>query len=505
METIDELRECVSDDMSTYCKKERNTYFNHNTMKNSYKKSTEKFPPRWIERMKSIIPHTEWDTFLEHCTDPLPKTIRIINITKNNNFELKKTSIQNAFFYNSPTPIGKTIPHFCGEWYSSSLSSLLAVECLDPKPNEKILDMCASPGSKTTFIADKMENTGVLIANEIKRARIPALQQNILRMGVHNTIITQYDATQLPDFFGEEFDRILLDAPCSGDGFGRKDKNFYRTLWKEKNITFCAQLQKKLITSAFEMLNLGGEMIYSTCTGAPEENEMIVQFLLDTYPEAELIPITLANIPHTNGIHTFEEQEICTNKTASLTYRFYPHLRNTEWDSEFFFIARIRKKELTQRSFTPPDIPSSPYQKLKKNQRAEIISFLSKTFGIDRTLFGSQSILEYNETFILAAPDISWLLKRIKAEFVGLPLLEKGIITNHFAIHFGKQSQKNTIIVSPEEGTRFLYGYTVEAHSQNNITHPEQVLIRTQDHCLGFGKRINQSIKNKLDRWRILH
>lgn len=475
-------------------------------MTSSPKKSTEKLPARFLERMQEIIPSQEWDDFLNKCMDPLPKTIRTTQkFKKSGLWNIHPVpSLPSTYFFQEMFPIGKTISHFCGDCFSSSLSSLLAVEVLNPQPHEKILDMCASPGSKTTAIAERMENTGTLIANEVKPPRLKALHQNIERMGVYNTITTQYDARNLPQFFGEEFNRVLLDAPCSGEGFGRKDPLFYKNTWKEKNIFLCAQLQKQLILSAFEMLELNGEMIYSTCTAAPEENEMVVQHLLDTYPEAEIIPITLS-VPHTNGIDTFFDQKICSKEVAQSSCRLYPHQRSSEWDSEFFFLARIRKKELIQRSFDPPPLPNSPYEKLKKNKRAEIITQLFKQYGIPKESFHGSVFLEKNNDIFLSSPDLSWFLRRIKGQQSGLHIFNRETgITSNLAIHFGSHATEKVFHISEKsEADKFLAGYTLFLTENHTFIHGDIIIITFENKALGIGKVIQNTLKNKLDRWRI--
>lgn len=474
-------------------------------MNDSNDSLSQKFSPAWLERMQSIIPKDQWNRFLEACIEPLPKTIRTKKVFKNKgSWNLSPVAeIPEAHFLHSDITLGKTIPHYIGEAYSATLSSLLAVHILDPQPDEKILDMCAAPGSKTTFISDRMNNTGTLIANEMKPNRSHILKQNINRMGCWNTLTTQKDARDLPDFFHEEFDRILLDAPCSSEGYGRKDAKFYTHTWKEKNIEYTAQLQKQLITAAFEMLQIGGEMLYSTCTAAPEENEMVVQHLLDTYSEAELIPIDLGAIPHTDGISTFREQKICSDKVAQSVKRLYPHLQSGEWNSEFFFLAKIKKTELTRRSFHEPDIPSSPYEKLKKNKTAEILTILRKRYGIEREHFKGTALLEKNNIIYLSTPDLSWFLKRIKAQHVGIPLFnrETGILTD-FAIHFGSFATHNVLELTEEQKEKFLYGYDLLL-PDFDFEHGQEIIVRFEGTALGYGKFVQGKLKNKLDRWRV--
>lgn len=475
------------------------------------KKSLEKhFPAQWIERMKEIIPEGEREDFWASSISPLPKTVRIRgDVSSFDGYDLRDIAqIPEAKFITLPPdkPLGKLIPHFTGQMYAASLSSLLAVHLLDPRPEEKILDMCASPGSKSTFIAERMEQTGLLIANELKGNRLPALKQNLDRMGVRNTLVTQKDGTDLPTFFGEEFDKILLDAPCSGDSNGRKDEKFFIKKWREKNIALLSSLQKKLIVSAFEMLKIDGELLYSTCTASPEENEAVIQYLLDTYPDhAEIVPLNLPKIPHKKGVSSFFEQKICSEKTASAVLRLYPHLKNEKWDSEFFFLARIRKKNLTQRSFSPPMISTSPYEILKKNKKAEIITLLRKNYGIDPEPLKKLTFLERENNIYVNTSLASSYLKRTHTLRPGLLIYhrEKGI-TTAFTHHLAQTATQQIYDTSPEDCIKFLYGYDLFLPDNHPFKNGQQILIRYKSTFLGNGKVVGKKLKNKLDKKEVL-
>lgn len=514
------------------------------------------FHPQWLNRMRQIIPQDEWETFLKSARSPLPKTVRITeNVElpegysfsevaeipearfihfegyrnqKNKNGTSKKCcnsrredksktnrtqppydesllGSQQRSTHFTEVPIGKTLGHFTGRMYAASLSSLLSVHILDPHPNEKIIDMCAAPGSKTTFIAQRMKNTGALIANELKASRIPSLRQNLDRMGIQNTIVVQGDGNNLPDTFTEEFDRILLDAPCSGDSFGRKDPKFFKSTWKEHHILPLANLQKDLIVSAFEMLKLKGEMVYSTCTAAPEENEAVIQYLCEQYPdEVEIRPVDLGNIPFRRGITHFNGEKICSEKIASSVCRLLPHLTTDTWDSEFFFIAKIRKKELIQRPFVKPFCPPSPYETLKKNSKAEIFARYRKTYGIANTHYEKKAIIERNNDRFLTTPDLPYFLKRIKAAHVGLKMSnkEKGI-TTQFAQHFGRFASKNVYTLNDEESIKFLHGYDIRL-PEPLFEHGTEVIMMHNNIALGHAKSVKNILKNKLGKNEIL-
>ncbi|MGV8086186.1 MAG: NOL1/NOP2/sun family putative RNA methylase [Candidatus Woesearchaeota archaeon] len=238
--------------------------------------------------------------------------------------------------------IGNLIEHHLGYVYVQEAASMIPPIILDPKPGEMILDMCAAPGSKTTQIAMYMENKGILMANDVAGARLRALGMNMQRCGVSNAVITmmqehkfQRIATQNPEF---KFDRILVDAPCSGTGTIRKS---LRTIlmWNPLGITKLSKIQKNLIDVAFNLLKPNGVMVYSTCTIEPEENEVVVSYLLDKYPNAELEDIdnVALGINRTNSITKFQDLHIRPEVEKCL--RIHPY----DNDTEGFFVARIRK------------------------------------------------------------------------------------------------------------------------------------------------------------------
>ena len=236
-----------------------------------------------------------------------------------------------------PGELGRALEHLLGYYYIQEIASMLPVLVLNPKKGERVLDLCASPGSKTTQSAARMENSGLLIANEVKIGRIKILASNTERCGVMNMIMTRRDGIALCRHFKEEnilFDKILLDAPCSGEGTIRSTP---RTLemWNLKTIENISKLQKSLISSAISILKPKGELIYSTCTHAPEENEEVIDFALKNF-DVKTEKINLP-IKTREGITKWKDNKY--SKDVKLSCRIYPQDANTEG----FFIAKLRK------------------------------------------------------------------------------------------------------------------------------------------------------------------
>ena len=258
-----------------------------------------------------------------------------------------------------PGELGRALEHLLGYYYIQELASMLPVIALKPsvynsdylksnnnsfcereqKENELVLDLCSAPGSKTTQTASEMQNSGTIIANEVSLGRIKILASNLERCGVTNTIITKKDGIAFCKKCKKEkiyFDKILVDAPCSGEGTLRSSYKTY-LMWNIKNIGSLSRIQKQLATSAFEILKPNGEMIYSTCTHAPEENEEIVDYLLNTFKDKIKLQELSLPIKPRQGITKWE------NKTFSSQVkkcaRIYPQDNNTEG----FFIAKFQR------------------------------------------------------------------------------------------------------------------------------------------------------------------
>lgn len=240
-----------------------------------------------------------------------------------------------------PGELGRSTEHLLGYYYIQELASMLPIIALKPKPHEKILDLCASPGSKTTQTASEMNNTGLIIANEKSLGRIKILASNLERCGVTNTIITRGDGIKLCENFLKEkikFDKILVDAPCSGEGTLRSTPATYK-MWNINTINALSKLQKKMFAAAFEILKIGGEIIYSTCTHAPEEDEEIADFVLREFGNKIKIEkiILPEELKPRRGISKWKDKEYLEDVKYSC--RIYPQDNNTEG----FFITKFVK------------------------------------------------------------------------------------------------------------------------------------------------------------------
>lgn len=240
-----------------------------------------------------------------------------------------------GFYYNEDMPFGKHPFHEAGVYYIQEPSAMTPVSYLEAKPNEKILDLCAAPGGKSTQIASYMDNKGLLVCNEIHPARAKILSENIERMGIQNALVTNETPKRLSEVFGEYFDRILVDAPCSGEGMFRKNVEACSE-WSLENVRICADRQDEILDCADLMLRSGGRLVYSTCTFAPEENEGSVARFLDRHPEYEIVQI--AKYEGMSGGRAEWTGDLRAENIED-TVRLFPHLI----DGEGHYLAVLQK------------------------------------------------------------------------------------------------------------------------------------------------------------------
>jgi len=238
--------------------------------------------------------------------------------------------------YNSTVPIGATPEYLAGHYMLQGASSMLPVMALAPQENERVLDMCAAPGGKTSYISSLMKNSGVVVANDAKAERLKSLVANCHRLGIANTLVCNYDGRSFPKVMGG-FDRVLLDAPCSGTGVISKDEAV-KINKSDKDIQRCSHVQKELLLAAIDSVDAksktGGYIVYSTCSIMVEENEWVVEYALNR----RNVRLVSTGIDFgKEGYTRYRDKRF--HHTMSQTRRFYPHTQNMDG----FFVAKFVK------------------------------------------------------------------------------------------------------------------------------------------------------------------
>lgn len=316
----------------------------------------EQIKPIFEKRFRELLKtDEEYNKFIEYILKPQRKSFRINTLNNNPKqiYEsLKQKGLEmspvgwcnNAYFLeydkDKRCDLGNLFEHFLGKIYVQEATSMAPPELIDIPDkiddNFMVLDVAASPGSKTTQLGDKMKNKGILVANELDFKRLGPLKINLERSGFTNIIITNLDGRKIE---GEEmFDRILLDAPCSGSGVIRKSPKTIRT-YNPKKLRGMQMLQLQLMQRSFELLKKEGIMTYSTCSIDPEENEFAVEKFLEKNPNAILEKAKLKNIILNNKVEEFEGKKVPKIITEN-TIRIWPQ----DNDTNGFYVAKISKK-----------------------------------------------------------------------------------------------------------------------------------------------------------------
>jgi NOL1/NOP2/sun family putative RNA methylase len=345
--------------------------------------------------------------------------------------------------------------HHAGAYYVQEPSAQAVALALDVQPKLRILDLCAAPGGKSTHIAALMQNQGVLVCNEISATRGRALAENLERLGCIG-MVTNEEPIRLANQWGAYFDRVLVDAPCSGEGMFRKHQAAIES-WSETQIRTCATRQNSILENAAMLLKENGILVYSTCTFAPEENENIITAFLEQHPEFNLEPI--------QGYQTG------LNNIGS---RLLPHLIR----GEGHFIARLRKNATNPQNQTQPSLSAGKWKNWQE---------FSQEFQLPNGI-----PTEFRNEIQIIHPE-SPNLQGIRALRAGIPVahLEKNRLEPHHALSRVIKNHHNTLELENPEISAYLRGETITREGKAGW-----VLLHTQGIALGWGKRVGQTIKN---------
>lgn len=311
-------------------------------------------PPVFLDRMQHLL-GDEFPAFLETYTQPPVNGLRVntLKITPQAlqkrvpfslepvagvpaGFRLPEEHQTDTFHVGIPFTPGKNPYHAAGLYYLQEPSAMCVAEILAPQPGEIILDLCAAPGGKSTHLAALMQNEGLLIANEIHPRRVWELAENLERCGVRNAVVTNASPERLAQKIGPVFDRVLVDAPCSGEGMFRKSKAA-RQDWSPDLVQRCMLRQHAILDQAAKLVRPGGWLVYSTCTFNPQENEQVIATLLAVNPHFELVESR--TIPGSQNGHPDWLPGGATNPELVKATRLWPH----SWPGEGHFITLLHQ------------------------------------------------------------------------------------------------------------------------------------------------------------------
>lgn len=419
-------------------------------------------PAAFLERMKIQL-GTEYEDFLKSLERPRAVALRF-NPLKGAAPQLPFVG-ENVpwepygYYYDPTARPGLHVYHEAGVYYLQEASAMAPVSLLDPQQGERVCDLCAAPGGKTTQIAGRMMGEGFLLCNEINPKRAKILARNIERMGVANALVTNEHPATLAQRFPNSFDRVLIDAPCSGEGMFRKEEAAV-TDWSQETVEMCARRQAEILHSGAQLVRPGGRLVYSTCTFAPEEDEMAVAAFLDTHPDFE--PEILEGpwfVPGENGSH-----------------RMWPH----HLLGEGHFAAVLRKKGDGDCAFTPIADVGLPKEWLDFAKALDIHLPEGRAVQFGPSLYW--------------APEGMPQLHKLKVERPGLELgtVKKGRFEPSHALALWLKTCANVQVFSPDspEMAAYLHGDVVPSEKKG------WCLVAAGGYSIGWGKGDGRVLKN---------
>lgn len=457
-------------------------------------------PSAFEEKMKNLLGN-EYGDYLACYREPRHYGLRV-NTSKISVEEFLKICpwplekvpwIHNGFYYNGDLYQPAKHPYyFAGLYYLQEPSAMTPADRLPVDPGDRVLDVCAAPGGKATELGARLNGTGILAANDLSNSRAKGLLKNIELMGIGNVLVLSEEPGKLIPHFKEYFDKILIDAPCSGEGMFRKDAKMIKA-WEEHGPAFFSKIQKSIITQAAQMLRPGGMLLYSTCTFSPEENEQTIEYLLEQYPCFEICEM--------EGYEGFSQgiPEMTDTKNCSLkkTVRIFPH----RMKGEGHFLALLKKTASIAQDQLSVSTKSSI---VRKNIPEELSVFLS---GISREFKAEHIDIRGEKVYYM--PDGLPALNGIRFLRTGLLLgeLKKKRFEPSQALAMNlKKEEYHKILdlsVSDERVVKYLKGETLDVEDLTSPDAKGWYLVCVDGYPLGFGKLSGQTLKNKyLPGWR---
>lgn len=446
-------------------------------------------PQAFLERMERML-GDEYPAFLESYEKERYQALRVNPLKADREDFLQKAPFTlrtvawepNGFYYDKDDAPGKHPYHAAGVYYIQEPSAMAPAAYLDAQPGERILDLCAAPGGKSTQIAAAMRGEGLLISNEIHPARAKILSENIERMGIRNAMVTNESPQSLAKVFEAYFDRIMVDAPCSGEGMFRKNADACDE-WSPENVAICAQRQAEILECAASMLRPGGRMVYSTCTFAPEENEGTISRFLEKHPEFSIV-----DVPHyetmSEGVAAWTD---APQPGLERTIRLFPH----HVDGEGHYLAVLGKAGSVSDNYEGY-CARGPEKGIPERDAKEYLDFAKDTLRVKP----EGKLIRFGEQLYLAPEEMP--------ATKGLKVLRPGLHLGTMKKNRFEPSHALALALRPED---VLHSYDMEGNSRevrmylNGQTLQEDgekgwYLMTVDGYSIGWGKLAGGMIKN---------
>lgn len=457
-------------------------------------------PDNFINEIKSLL-KDEYIEFLKSYEKKYNCGLRVNTLKINPSEFMKRTPFEikpvpwlgNGFYYDEKDQPAKHPYYYAGLYYIQEPSAMTPASLLPVVPGDRVLDLCAAPGGKSTELAAKLQGNGVLVANDISNSRAKALLKNIELSGVRNAIVSSEAPDTLFKVFEGYFDKILVDAPCSGEGMFRKNPSMIQN-WEQCGPAYYHELQKEILTLAVKMLRPGGFLLYSTCTFSVLENEGTVKNILETFSDIHVVPATqkLSEYQFSSGV-----LDLAGGYPELLNaVRLWPH----KIKGEGHFAALLRKDEVNNGNIAS-DISFCQQKKLEISVEAR--EFLEK---ID---------LPMPEERLLVIEGRIYLLPCLIPKLSGLRLLRSGLLLGEMK---KKRFEPSQALANALKQTDYDNIYNMEVGHPDVIRYLKCESIQVPNTCLdgwllicvdgfplGWGKKAKNSFKNKYQAgWRWL-
>lgn len=440
-------------------------------------------PQKFKDQMKDLLKE-EYDDYIQSFNQDRFYGLRINTLKISVEDFLKITDFHltpipwtdDGFYYDANLDKPSKHPYYyAGLYYLQEPSAMLPAQVLPIQENDFVLDTCAAPGGKSTKLATKLNQTGLLISNDISSSRCQGLLKNIELFGVQNAWVTSENLVSMKNQYSETFDKILVDAPCSGEGMFRKEPDLIKS-WIEKDDSFYPPIQKEILNAAIDMLKPGGSLVYSTCTFSIHENEEVIQDALNKHEDIHLVNI-------------FKQDGMVSGVNMPECVRLYPH----KIHGEGHFVALLKKEGNSN--------PTNQSKSKSDSLPEEVEEFL-KLCALPKG------------TFKIKKDKVIWLNTDFNA-YKGFRVLRSGLLigqikNKHFepsqalAMSLNENTFKNTLNFSIEDSRviKYLKGETLDVKDIDAKT-KGWTLILVDHYPLGFAKLSKGSLKNKYSKgWR---
>ena len=456
-------------------------------------------PEQFLCRMEKLLGE-EYESFLESYSQPRFQSLRINHLKDGKESVREKADFfgeevpwaLGGYYYKEGSHPGKHPFHEAGVYYIQEASAMAPACALGALPGERILDLCAAPGGKATELGARLGREGLLVANDLSSSRAKGLLKNIEVFGIGNVLVLSEEPGKLCDHFPEYFDKILIDAPCSGEGMFRKDKKMVKA-WEEHGPEFFSNIQRGIILKAARMLKPGGMLLYSTCTFDARENEQVIGHLLAACPEFCVMPM--------EGYEGFLEgrpelsDPVC--RGLKETVRIFPH----RMDGEGHYLALLKKKGTAGKPVPARERSGRGKEKLPEELK-EFLEEVSVSFDSGRMDIRGERVYYMPQEL----PDVRGIRFLRTGLLLGELKKKRFEPSQALAMYLKKEEYRKTIDfgAADERIFRYLKGETLEVSDLAGKAEKGWYLVCVDSYPLGWGKLSKGTLKNKyLPGWRL--